>query len=390
MKRLQETLKQVNGITTTDCSSSGAEGSQVEEKSSLIDIAELSPEEVLYDTAANYQNGVLQCLIIERVVRPVAVPQHVSTEASDACSEKSASNGSTTSLGPFALPGVLTHTASGLSVSSTSSVVHTGEKTRVQGVSGLRNFLQDVLKKLPEEKKKPVGRAAKSRTSTSNSAAQKEAVTTTPAKTTTPTRTSTAASPSPKPESSPVTAPTAKKQVAFAASTESQVGNFVMARWSDKKYYAGRIAAEKPGNKFQVRFEDGAQRTLARDQLVFGDKNVAQVLMNHECNVLVEPNIYETGLVVAIDVDALTYSVLTDSGKVTVPASDIYLDEEQAKAVQQDAPAVEGAARETTPTAAATTTTSGRRKRNSDLLKSSPEAGPSGLAEPAAKKSRKR
>lgn len=397
LKRLQETLKQVNGTTTTtESSSSAAEGSQLEEKSRFAELADATaPESLLFDTVVNFQNGMLQCLIVDRVVvRPLVPVTH--TESSDAASEKSAaSNGSATSLGLFALPGALTHTASGLSVSSTSSAGVAGEKCRIQGVAGLRAFLQDLQKKLPEEKeekKKPAGRG---RGRTSQSAAAAAVVTpgkaTTP---TTPTRAAAVATP-PKAVVEPSTAPattSTKKQVAFAAtttSTETQVGNFVMARWTDKKYYAGRISAEKPGHKFQVRFEDGAQRTLARDQLVFGDKSVAAVLKNRECNVLVDPNIYETGLVVGIDAEACTYSVMTNSGTFTVPASDLYLDEEQAKQVQQGEEGSGSAAAAAIATPG-TTTASGRRKRNSDLVKSSPEAGPSNVAEPAAKKSRKR
>lgn len=410
MKRLQEALKKVNGTTTPECSSSSAAASDVDEKASgTIDLADvahtgISPEDHQYDTVVNFQNGQLVTLSVERVVVRGLGPL-VPSESSDAASEKSGSNGSTTSLGMFALPGALTHTASGLSVSSTSSVafarVVAGDKSRVQGVSGLRSFLQDLLKQLPEEttKRKP-GRQPKARAT----AAAATTTTTTPVKATpaTPTRTSTAAATSPKTETDTNTTTTGggRKKVAFAATdssaTESQVGNFVMARWADKKYYAGRVSAEKPGKKFAVRFEDGATRTLSKDQLVFGDKAVAQVLMSRECNVLVEANIYETGLVVGIDADACTYSVLTDSGTVTVPASDLYLDEEQAKAVQigcgqMEGGGAEGGAEDATATTTATiTTTTGRRKRNSDLLKSSPEAGPSSVAEPAAKKSRKR
>lgn len=405
MKRLQETLKQVNGTTTTECSSVVA--SDVEEKSTTntIDLAaaNINPEDQQYETVVNFQNGQLISLFVERL--PIRSLPTIPSESSDASSEKSASNGSTTSLGPFVLPGSLTHTASGLSVSSSSSGVmmcpRQGEKSSVKGVSGLRGFLQDLLKKLPEEEKKRGGRTPKGRQTAQAAAAFAFSTTsTTPVKATTPVTTPTRASASPKvPEPSPVTA---KKTVAFAATAdpvESQVGNFVMARWADKRYYAGRVSAEKPGKKFAVRFEDGATRTLTKEHLIFGGKIVAESLMDHECNVLVEANVYETGLVVAIDADAGIYSVLTDSSTVKVPASDLYLDEEQAKAVQQgtekgDGGSVDGGEKAPAPvqaaTATATTTTSGRRKRNSDILKSSPEAGPSSVAEPAAKKSRKR
>lgn len=185
-----------------------------------------------------------------------------------------------------------------------------------------------------------------------------------------------------------------------------------MARWSDRKYYAGRITAERTGNKYVVHFEDGANKTLPSDHIVFGDKHVAP-LLNQEVNVLVEANIYETGLVVAIDPNACTYNVMTDTQTVTVPATDLYLDEEQARAVQlMSAGAGEdgGGGKKKGPEASTSalnnssdTATSGsgigsRRKRkdqSSDgTLNTSAEAGPStqgeGSTAPATKKSRKR
>lgn len=378
MKRLQEKLKQINGTTTPDPSSAP---SDAEDKSgtgymSLADSLMTSPEEQLFETVVNFQNGTLLCLLVERVVRPVPIPVEIS---SDAGSEKSASNGSSiTSLGPFLLPSnnMLMHTASGLSISSSSSasarpfVLPSSEKGRVQGISGLRTFLQELIKKLPEEEKKKTGRwanktkAAGVDLANTKPAADKRAQTLTKRVTQ-----------SPEPE---------KKTVAFAT-TKSLVGNFVMARWTDKKYYAGRVSAEKPGNKYLIKFEDGATKTLAKDQIVFGSQTVAP-LMNHECNVLVEPNVYETGLVVSVDAEACTYDIVTDSGTVTVLASDLYLDEDQAKMAQQTTAGPE----ESSSGSLEAPVGPSRRKRNSDVLQASPKAGPSSLPETAAKKAKKR
>lgn len=362
-------LQALNAPTTTDSSApSDAETSKVNTGYSLYSSTDCAamPESQLYDTAVNFLNGTLQCLFVERVIKPVTIP----SDFSDAASEKSGSNGSTTSLGPFVLPGAVTHTNSGLSVSSTSS---TGsrplflptshapvDRNRVKGTAGLRAFLQGLLNQLPQPEQKRAGRPAKSRTAVD---AKREGD-----------------------QSRQVQSnDTSLKQSAPVSSTpEGRVGYFVMARWTDKKYYAGRISAEKPGNKYLVRFEDGANKTLSRDQLVFGDACVVP-LLNFECNVLVEPSVYETGLVVAIDSVNCTYNVLTDSGTVTVPLSDIYLDEEQAKPVQQTqnvSPGSAGAMEDPT-------TLTGRRKRTSDALSLSPKAGPSNV-EMASKKIKKR
>lgn len=378
LKRLQETLKLVNGTTTPEVSS--AAPSVIDDKSGVdymsLDDVVANPEDLCFETAVNFHNGTLQSLLVQRLAKPVPLPAEVS---SDAASEKSGSNGSTTSLGPFALPATLTHTASGLSVSSCSStsgprpfVLLGAQKSQVKGVSGLRTFLQDLLKKIPEEEKKKTGRTSKSRQS--NSAAPTPKTPTEKRDSATPTKATEAA------------APVAKKTVAFATS-ESLVGNFVMARWTDKKYYAGRVSAEKPGNKYLINFEDGANKTLTKDQIVFGNQTVVP-LLNHECNVLVEPNVYETGLVVAVDPVACTYNVVTDSGTVTVPATDLYLDEDQAKSVQQ-ANAVPDSSADTSLEAPSAGPS--RRKRNSDVLQASPKAGPSNVAESvAAKKTKKR
>lgn len=377
MKRLQEKLKQVNGTTTPEPSSAP---SDIDDKSgtgymSLADSINTSPEEQLFETAVNFQNGTLQCLFVERVVRPIPIPVEIS---SDAASEKSASNGSTTSLGPFVLPNnnTLTHTASGLSVSSSSStsarpfVLPSSEKSRVQGNSGLRTFLQDLIKKLPEEEKKKTGRWA-NKTKAGGAASSNAKPEPADKREQTPTKMASSSE-------------AGKKTVAFATA-ETLIGNFVMARWSDKKYYAGRVAAEKPGNKYLIKFEDGATKTLTKDQIVFGNQTVVP-LMSHECNVLVEPNVYETGLVVSVDADACTYNIVTDSGTVTVLASDLYLDEDQAKLMQQ---ATAGPEESSSGSLGAPVGPS-RRKRTSDVLQASPKAGPSNLPETAAKKAKKR
>lgn len=110
----------------------------------------------------------------------------------------------------------------------------------------------------------------------------------------------------------------------------------VLARWSDKKYYAGHVTDSKPGNKFVVLFEDGASKTLPEEFIVFGGDNDALPLLDQSVHVLVEEDTYEPGLVTAIDAsgDTVLYTVVSESKTVTVSSSAIYLEEDQAKVIQ--------------------------------------------------------
>lgn len=112
-------------------------------------------------------------------------------------------------------------------------------------------------------------------------------------------------------------------------------GDCCLARWTDRKYYAGRVIDEKAGNKFSVLFVDGAMKTLAAEVIVFGTGN-ALPLLNHSVHVLVAPETYEPGLVTKIDTegDQVKYTVAAESKTVTCSASDIYLMDDQAKAIQ--------------------------------------------------------
>lgn len=110
----------------------------------------------------------------------------------------------------------------------------------------------------------------------------------------------------------------------------------VLARWADKKYYAGHVTDSKPGNKFVVLFEDGASKTLPEEFIVFGGDNDVLPLLDQSVHVLVEEDTYEPGLVTSIDTsgETIKYTVVGESKTVTVTSSDIYLEEEQAKVIQ--------------------------------------------------------
>lgn len=108
----------------------------------------------------------------------------------------------------------------------------------------------------------------------------------------------------------------------------------VLARWVDKKFYAGRVVDQKPNNKFVVLFEDGAKKTLPEEHIVFGKDNILP-LANENVHALVSEDTYEPGTVESVEVkdDGTYYTVKCESTTVTVTASDIYLEDDQAKVI---------------------------------------------------------
>lgn len=108
----------------------------------------------------------------------------------------------------------------------------------------------------------------------------------------------------------------------------------VLARWVDKKFYAGHVVEQKPNNKYVVIFEDGAKKILPEDHIVFGKGNVLP-LENEFVHALVKDDTYEPGLVQSVKNkgDTVLYTVACDSGTITVTASNIYLEDDQAKII---------------------------------------------------------
>lgn len=112
-------------------------------------------------------------------------------------------------------------------------------------------------------------------------------------------------------------------------------GLCVLAKWVDKKFYAGRILEAKPGNKFVVRFEDGALKVLQKDLIVFGHSDGTLPLKDHKIYALVDDD-YECGIVISVDKinNKVLYTVKAETSTVKVTASDIYLQDDQAKIIQ--------------------------------------------------------
>ncbi|XP_058119239.1 mucin-2 isoform X2 [Anopheles coustani] len=111
-----------------------------------------------------------------------------------------------------------------------------------------------------------------------------------------------------------------------------------LARWTDRKYYAGRVTNFRGDNKYVVVFEDGCSKTLSRDIIVFGEDGVLPIL-NHSIHALTGGDTYEPAIVEEIKRSdggdgaggEVVYAVRTASSKLEVTATDIYLTDEQAK-----------------------------------------------------------
>lgn len=134
----------------------------------------------------------------------------------------------------------------------------------------------------------------------------------------------------------PKSAKKAKKthEPATPTTTTNYPEKAVLARWVDKKFYAGRVIDQKPNNKFVVLFEDGAKKVLPEEHIVFGEQNILP-LLNEAVHALVKEDTYEPGIVQTVETkdDGTYYTVLCESTTVTVTASDIYLEDDQAKVI---------------------------------------------------------
>lgn len=121
---------------------------------------------------------------------------------------------------------------------------------------------------------------------------------------------------------------------ATSVSSSEKPEKAVLARWVDKKFYAGRILDKKANNKYLVLFEDGAKKTLPEEHILFGQENVLP-LLSELVHALVREETYEPGLVQSVETkdDVTYYTVLCESTTVTVTASQIYLEEDQAKVI---------------------------------------------------------
>lgn len=106
-----------------------------------------------------------------------------------------------------------------------------------------------------------------------------------------------------------------------------------LARWTDRKYYAGRVTNYREDNKYVVVFEDGCSKTLSRDIIVFGEDGVLPI-QHHSIHALTGNDTYEPAIVEEIkrnELNEVVYFVRTAARTLTITATDIYLTDEQAK-----------------------------------------------------------
>lgn len=280
------------------------------------DVADAVVKENVYEVKFCFEENDIKYLYIDKMTKDgVNGSEDKNTTATTSTTATQSTSDESSSTDKFAVP------------------TQPNSTVTIKGISSLCSFIVERMRKLNpevvEEKemgKKGVG--TKTPTSTSKSQKASPAVT----KVTSSGRRSTGKASA---TSTPVKAsPTTK---ADKGGKDSKVGYSVMAKWVDKMYYAGKVSAEKTGGKFVIHFEDGALKTLQRDNIVFGHENLLPFL-NQSVHALVEGDTYEPGLVteVAMDPDGqILYTVVAESKTVVRSASDIYLEDDQAKSIQE-------------------------------------------------------
>lgn len=411
----------------------------------------------LYDVSVWYEDNEMKFLAVERLEKknldesaaPITIDQCASDTSSgaDCSTEKTiSSNGSVGSIGPYTLPGGQAAVAAAAAVAATDAVNQTQSSTSssgdsgkfaipalpqpprtkhtVKGVVALCNFMIDHFGKIKksfvddddddnehtDEEETPTTTGRKKKGGSQMEATPKSA------KRGAPTKRSLDKSPSDG-EDEPKTKQSksaSKKSASKIEQTppkddanEQKNEYSVLARWVDKKYYAGRVTEAKPGNRFVVLFEDGASKILQHDYIVFGEEDGILPLLNQAVHALIDEETYEPGVVKEAkrDGDKVIYTVETDTKTVTVTASDLYLEEDQAKAIQnvtKDAmpdllktPETPSSKRAGRPSAKleesqATTSTRGRPKKAATASQpSTPEPGFSGNVAAGGRKGRK-
>uniref|UniRef100_A0A182S5K2 Tudor domain-containing protein n=1 Tax=Anopheles maculatus TaxID=74869 RepID=A0A182S5K2_9DIPT len=134
-------------------------------------------------------------------------------------------------------------------------------------------------------------------------------------------------------ESPVASSSTTPKLKAAQAVEPKQFDICCLARWTDRKYYAGRVTNYREDNKYVVVFEDGCSKTLSRDIIVFGEDGVLPI-QHHSIHALTGGDTYEPAIVEEIkrnEANEVVYGVRTASSTLEVTATDIYLTDEQAK-----------------------------------------------------------
>lgn len=416
--------RKFNGISSTS-------GSELEEKATVtqtnvsttdtpstvvhkLDLSTaVTSEETLYEVSVWFDGSELQFLSVEKLDNksPASIVTAGSTQdLTGIDSSKQSSNGSVGSLGPFSLPPARPATDSAMShstateSSSGNSQIKTSlpkMKHTVRGAKALATLMIDEFTKIKRALSKeddvsdaepatpmktPRGRPpASAKKATTASKGQKRS------------RTDSETTEEEHPKSKQPA-----KQAKKGAKAEPEVPEIAeppvkkedeqccLARWSDRKYYAGKVAGFKGDNKYMIIFEDGASKALSKDVIVFGEKDTLPIV-GHPVHALTGDDTYETGIVQEFkrnDSNEVVYSVRLESNFVEVTASDLYLTEEQARIINRACKAAEGAADDKN-TSMQSPQTTGRRGANTPVMQT-PEEATATSAEKGSRSSRRR
>lgn len=341
-----------------------------------VDSSKVADEPSQYNVSLWYEESDIQYMAIERIDPKKENRSYLpdgsagtTSHATDASSEKtSTSNGSVTSVGPFSLLGARVSVASSNSSVVSHKATEDGKftvpaqpslpRTKQQSVTGvvaLCDFAIDFFSKLKrahvDDDQDDTSEVATTPSTGrgKGAAAKKNLNKTTTNAAASPDVTSKKRASGKRGHSDTEDEPKAK-QIKTVAVVEEPAYS-VLARWVDKLYYAGRVTQSKPGNKYVVLFEDGASKTLPQEHIVFGEDNVLP-LLDQSVHALIAKDTYEPGMVSHVnkDSDPVMYTVTTESKSVTVSASDIYLEEDQAKMIQQSMSASDAIKSPDTPT----------------------------------------
>lgn len=357
-KKYIDVIKKYNGMpdTTTDEETSTPEKNQKLNEKFEIELSNLSGSELKKDST--YEVNVccdkndVRYLSIERVDLSTLKNKCETEKPASECSVQSSSNGSVTSLPPYPFPQTINTPTS----ESTSSSVHchsliaSSKKHTVLGIEELCNLMINQFTKIkhavnPESAKQIAATALLEESAPTHEIKKSKKIS--PSADTP----STSASKSKRARKRSIhdddveSIPKAKQvkrdinkdtpKTEDVESVDLKVGPCVLAKWVDKKFYAGKITAEKPGKKYVVLFEDGASKTLPKDAIVFGEGDTLP-LQDQKVYALVDED-YEHGVVMSIEKSSnkVYYNIKTENTTVKVTASDIYLEVDQAKEIQK-------------------------------------------------------
>ncbi|XP_052758422.1 uncharacterized protein LOC113510779 isoform X2 [Galleria mellonella] len=113
----------------------------------------------------------------------------------------------------------------------------------------------------------------------------------------------------------------------------------VLAKWVDKRYYSGKVLEITEPNKYSIKFDDGHSKVLLDDFIIFGDMKRLPLRGQSVYAMVDDEQNYEPGLVLEVEENAsgtVTYRCITDGeSQVCVTASELYLTEDQARALKE-------------------------------------------------------